>query len=84
MRLFRLREMQDYFTMIQESKSLLTEHLLDDNYNVFNFGSCAKPDAVTDVYKRQVQTDNRSLLLRRRYLQLEHLYQVQYDDIIRS
>ena len=47
MRLFRLREMQDYFTMIQESKSLLTEHLLDDNYNVFNFGSCAKPDAVT-------------------------------------
>lgn len=38
MRLFRLREMQEYFRMIQESKSLLTEHDLDENYNVWNFG----------------------------------------------
>lgn len=38
MRLFRLREMQEYFRMIQDSKSLLNEHDLDENYNVWNFG----------------------------------------------
>lgn len=47
MRLYRLREMQDYFLLIEKSKSVLTEHNLDDNYNVFNFGSCAKCDATT-------------------------------------
>lgn len=47
MRLFRLREMQEYFAMIQESRSLLTEHDLDDNYNVWNFGSGVSLDKVT-------------------------------------
>lgn len=47
MRLFRLREMQEYFTMIQDSKSLLTEHDLDENYNVWNFGKHIDLDDVT-------------------------------------
>lgn len=47
MRLFRLREMQEYFTMIQESRSLLTEHDLDENYNVWNFGCHVDYDDVT-------------------------------------
>lgn len=47
MRLYRLREMQEYFTMIQESRSLLTEHDLDENYNVWNFGKHVDHDDVT-------------------------------------
>ena len=38
MRLQRLREMQAYFSMIQDQKERLGQNALDDSYNVWNFG----------------------------------------------
>lgn len=41
MRLQRLREMQAYFSLIQTRREPLSQNLLDDSFNVWNFGKVA-------------------------------------------